>query len=384
MYRITNEEVKPRRRFFDIREMHRFVRRQRKAWTTYAIRTTRRSLFGFGDDKTADGGNKQHNVLWAYLQRLKRQDRLGSDDLLHGVLDNSADSFLKVDDALVERMQQLASLPDGDTKDVYDAKAGDAPTAVDVERVEPEVTPSSQGQQQRNETLANNQPGLTPSQALKTEREILERLKTAQSRMALMAIKNVPNLTLDVRWQQMMGVLLGTQAQAIAPLGFTQDQHGLLTYTTYRNSLAASPGNETLRKAMGDCWDYCLEIAFGVTETKAMTTEVARQFTADVHDRMTDDAFMKRIDAVFEKHGVEPGFNAMSSQENTDTMMKVQAELFPLMFEAQIDVAEKHGYGGDEGYVMSQRALMDHANDPKVQENTNKMQTTLFKRLGAI
>jgi len=330
---------------------------------------TRRYLFGFGNSSSSDSDDNVERVdkLFKYMKKLEREGRIGNDDLLLEIL-KSHNTLESVDNVLIDRLEQLASSPPRE------------PVKTDpIEETNPEKSYKDIGNDTKttsfNADSGTGQPGLTYEQALQVEKEALDKLASTQPRMALMAIKNMPGVSLGMRWQQMNGVLLGTQLQCITPLGFSNDQAGILAYTNYCASFANSPENKELKDLMMKRWDYAMEHAFGVTEKKPMTVDTARSYTKDLFEGVSDTNFLDRLNAIFEKYGdIKP--------DDMGEAMKLQAELFPLMFEIQTSVAEKYGYVGDQEYVMAQRALMDHSTDPMVFENTQKMHQVLFSKFG--
>ena len=302
---------------------------------------------------------------------------MGSDDILMEALESKR--LGDVDTALVERIVQIGSHEDdaeANAKVVAEDPATKEKTKIVEETpTKKEETTTTTSSASTGPLPGEGQPNLTVEQAIQIEREVVERMKTAQPRFALMSVKN-SGLNLAMRWQQMAGVMFGVQAQAIPTIGFTADQQGLMTYNGYLGALQDAPENSALRDAVAAKWDFATEIAFGVTEKKPMTREVAGQFCRDMTDRMTTPEFMNRIDKEFAKFGDL----SKIPKEDTETHLKIQTALCPLVFEVQLEVSKTHGYDGDGGYVQAQRALMDHTSDPLVSSETQRMWQVLFQR----
>ena len=349
---------------------------------------TRRFLFGFGeskDDETID--ISRYEKIFQYMKKLEREGKIGSDDLLLEII-QSHDTLQSVDDVLIDpdwsssrrrprprsrrrprprsrRRPRPRPRPRRTASSTETASSSsDASPEKSYKDIGSDTSSSSPSSTQSfGADAGKGQPGLTYEQALKVEREALQKLSEGQASMALMAIKNMPGVSLGMRWQQMNGILLGTQLQCITPLGFSNDQAGILAYTNYCASYANSPKNKELKDAMMERWDYAMEHAFGVTDKKPMDVDTARSYTKDLFEGVSDPNFLDRLNAIFQKYGdIKP--------DDMGQAMKLQSELFPLMFEIQTSVAEKYGYVGDQEYVMAQRALMDHSTDPMVYENT--------------
>ena len=337
---------------------------------------TRRFLFGFGESKDDETRRiDRFETIFQYMKKLEREGKIGSDDLLLEII-QSHDTLQSVDDVLIDRLEQLASSSSSSEEETASSSSDSSPeiSYKDIGSDTSSSSPSS-STQSFGADAGKGQPGLTYEQALKVEREALQKLSEGQASMALMAIKNMPGVSLGMRWQQMNGILLGTQLQCITPLGFSNDQAGILAYTNYCASYANSPKNKELKDAMMERWDYAMEHAFGVTDKKPMDVDTARSYTKDLFEGVSDPNFLDRLNAIFQKYGdIKP--------DDMGQAMKLQSELFPLMFEIQTSVAEKYGYVGDQEYVMAQRALMDHSTDPMVYENTQKMHQVLFSKFG--
>lgn len=337
---------------------------------------TRRFLFGFGEEKNDVSDNRGGESLFKYMKKLEREGRIGKDDLLLTLL-KSYDTLDSVDSVLIDRMNQLADAPSQQKEESTKSYKDIGSENENEENTTSTTTTTTTNQQSFGANAGKDQPGLTYEQALQVEKDALDKLASGQPRMALMAIKNMPGVSLGMRWQQMNGILLGTQLQCITPLGFSNDQAGILAYTNYCASFANLPENKELKNLMMQRWDYAMEHAFGVTEKKPMDVNTARSFTKDLFEGVSNTDFLDRLNAIFQKYGdIKP--------DDMSQAMQLQGELFPLMFEIQTSVAEKYGYVGDQEYVMSQRALMDHSTDPMVFENTQKMHQVLFSKFGGM
>ena len=191
-----------------------------------------RSLFGFGEssDDSIDS-ERRYEKMFQYMKKLEREGRIGSDDLLLEIL-QSHDTLQSVDDVLIDRLEQLAS-----------SSSPSPPVQEEQEKSYKDIGNDSQTSSSSSSSSSSSfgadagkgQPGLTYEQALQVERESLQKLSQGQASMALMAIKNMPGVSLGMRWQQMNGILLGTQLQCITPLGFSNDQAGILAYVVFEH-----------------------------------------------------------------------------------------------------------------------------------------------------
>ena len=133
----------------------------------------------------------------------------------------------------------------------------------------------------------------------------------------------------------------------------------------YSQKLTAAPILEQLNKQK---WLFIFEKAFGITEFQSLSLQSAQELISDIAEKMTSKNFLHQIDTISKLFTIES-----SLTHKRQAILKI---LLPL----HMSVMEKHGFGGEIGYVRAQRAIMDHYHDPLISQTASNAQLVVFKR----
>lgn len=200
------------------------------------------------------------------------------------------------------------------------------------------------------------------SELIEAQTEIFALLK--QKEEQLIAIRNSEEPLIE-KWQKFLGVILPIQIMVIRKHGYAGNQKGLAEYN--EKLVKESETNAELKKLNEDKWIYLFKTAFGMNEVKTITLEDAQKMTREIADAMTSEEFLQKIDEV------------MSTLKD-GSMIEKRQRLLDVLLPAQMEVMERYGFPGEEGYIQAQRAMMDYFFDPVVIEEAQRAQDTIFKR----
>ncbi len=163
--------------------------------------------------------------------------------------------------------------------------------------------------------------------------------------------------SLAERWMEMIGIVLPIQKEVIAEYGFTPDQEGLLKFNHQQ-------GCEAQKEAL---WKDLLEVSFGVSGTVEISDERVLEMLEAVACGMEEEEFLSAVEC---------------ATKDVEGLVAKRARVLELMIPMQMKVIERFGFKGDEGYILFQRTLADHAHRPEVSARSRQVQTKLFSRAG--
>jgi hypothetical protein len=219
---------------------------------------------------------------------------------------------------------------------------------------------------------------LSKDQALSSSRIVLDFVRFGVSGRRLDALAAASGTPVQDRWTHAMQVLVAAQAHAASAFGYEPSAEGVMLYRTHLAGAAQAAGPEALAKLRTldkEVWSEVLLRGFALAP-RPMAPEAAREFagkvaaaaaasTGALGDALTADlaALPTNCDAAARaQHALGAVQKAMGA---------VQTELAP-------DV----GYGGDDGYVQLQVALVEHMADPAVAHATQSATHALCARAG--
>jgi len=207
-------------------------------------------------------------------------------------------------------------------------------------------------------------PILTSEQLRAAQTEIFDTLKGRQAQLEQIRGLTIP---LMEKWARFLIVILPIQLRVIKALGFGDNQAALANFN--EQYMRASEEDLSLRMLNSNKWKFLLEKAFGVTEFKEMTLEEARNLIEDISQEMTSESFLEKLDV------------AIAQLKDPNSMNEKRQILLSLLFPMQMAIMEKHGFGGEKGYVQAQRALIEYHYDHIISGHATQAQNTVFKRL---
>lgn len=196
---------------------------------------------------------------------------------------------------------------------------------------------------------------------LDTEQEILTELK--QKEDDLIRIRE-SDATLIEKWHQLLNIIVPIQIKTIRQHGYEASEKGFATYQQKLNETINQ--NPTLKKLHDDKWIYLFQTIFGFSKIETISLETAQKITREIADAMTEETFLQKIDQI-----------ASSLKEGP--LLQRHKLLLDIILPVQIKIIETYGMMGEEGYIQSQRAIMDHAFDPQIIADAQRAQNALFK-----
>jgi 8-oxo-dGTP diphosphatase len=214
----------------------------------------------------------------------------------------------------------------------------------------------------------NDQSGfiLSHGDLVLAQKEIVSRL--AEAKVQLAEIQQMKGSILE-KWQHMIGIVLPVQYEVIQKLGLPEGQKGLTKFNEQLMTLSRS--DPELAALNEKKWMCIFQYAFSLTELRSISLEEARNLINEISAAMVSNEFLTTIDqAVRELKNAAP--------------VTVRQKLLELLIPLHMAVIVKYGFEGDNGYVLMQKALMDHFHDPFIIKQSAYAQETVFRRAGLI
>ncbi|CCB89964.1 protein C10 [Simkania negevensis] len=200
------------------------------------------------------------------------------------------------------------------------------------------------------------------SELVQAQTEIFALLKQKEEQLSKIRASAEP---LIEKWQKFLGVILPIQIMIIRKYGYAGNQKGLAEFN--EKLVKEAQTNPELKKLNEDKWLYLFKTTFGLKEVKSISLEEAQKMTSEIADAMTSEEFLQKIDEVM-------------SNIQEGSMLERRQRLLDVLLPVQMEVMERYGFPGEEGYVQAQRAMMDFFFDPVVIEAAQRAQDTIFKR----
>ncbi|WP_420421970.1 protein C10 [Simkania sp.] len=200
------------------------------------------------------------------------------------------------------------------------------------------------------------------SELVEAQTEIFALLKQKEEQLLSIRASDEP---LIEKWQKFLGVILPIQIMVIRKHGYAGDQKGLAEFN--EKVVREAQTDLELKKLNEGKWLYLFKTTFGLNEVKAISLEDAQKMTREIADAMTSEEFLQKIDEVM-----------ATLQEGS--MLERRQRLLDVLLPVQMEVMERYGFPGEEGYIQAQRAMMDYFFDPVVIKQAQRAQDTIFKR----
>ena len=186
-------------------------------------------------------------------------------------------------------------------------------------------------------------PALTLEQALSANHLILGELESDACKSHLTSVASSGD-TLS-KWQQTNAVLVSATVRMLPQFGFPADATGLHGYSeAYAERQRSEPPEvqKVLRELNESKWRILLRHAFECEPAEPMTLEKARELAIDMVDALQDETLLGQVEQA--RDGL-----ASRLPDNEKQHMVARA-----LVGVQLEVVEKHGFKGDQGYAQAQ------------------------------
>jgi len=187
---------------------------------------------------------------------------------------------------------------------------------------------------------------------LKQKEEIFEKIKNAEG-------------SLIEKWQRFLTVMLPMQMAILRRYDYPCNQKGLADFQKQVSASIETDAN--LKKVHEEMWLYLLGKTFGVTKLEELSLDKVRTIIKDLTSALTDPSLLEKMETVTR----EMKGKSVDEQKN---------RFFDVLFPIQVEVIERHGLQGEEGFIQVQRAIVEYLFDPEVLEEVKKTEEAIQEK----
>lgn len=209
---------------------------------------------------------------------------------------------------------------------------------------------------------------LTSEQMAKAQSRILRELQSREE--ALVAIRDTSKNNLMERWQQLLDVVLPVQFECASAYGFNSGQEGLSAFNDLHAQMMQE--DKELKELNEKKWQYLLEKGFGITKRVTLSPSQAKNLIEDLAEAITSEEFLCQVD------------HQRKSLPQEIPPIERRKRLLSLLLPRLMQVMERHGFEGGEGYLLAQRALAEFHHDKEIGKRSQAAQRVLFQRAGLL
>ena len=208
----------------------------------------------------------------------------------------------------------------------------------------------------------NNEINLSEEEHIKAQEMVMNSLKEKVSDLNRIRENEAPILG---RWQMFLSIMIPLQMQVASEFGFEKDQKSLSNFN--QQFMKCALENPKLKEMNAEKWRFVFKEGFGIENYKEISLEEARSLIKDIADKMMSEQFLTSIDTHFQ------------SSEELSTLEK-RKRLLDILLPVHKLVMEEHGFLGEDGYILAQRALLDYYYDPFIMQMSTQAQKVIFER----
>ena len=152
--------------------------------------------------------------------------------------------------------------------------------------------------------------------------------------------------SLTKRWGAMIDIFMPLQMQ-IAKNYLPDEPVWVLSFNQHLNECKAS--DPSVKRLDEEKWAYLLETSFGITDIPAISLEKAQAMARDIAASYNNEERVAQLESIKE--------TSAASEVMYDLMMALEMPVF-----------EEHGFKGETGYIVAQKAILEFFDDPLIVE----------------